>query len=67
VVWLDEVSAYLIVATRCLTYFPHEHRVTAGANLMGSDLYNNLIRYFITHLKELRDVRTLSHLSAVSL
>jgi hypothetical protein len=30
---------------------------TAGANLMGSDLYNNLIRYFITHLKSLRDVR----------
>ena len=29
---------------------------TAGANLMGSDLYNNLIRYFITHLKTLRDV-----------
>ncbi|TCD69043.1 hypothetical protein EIP91_009106 [Steccherinum ochraceum] len=26
-----------------------------GANLMGSDLYNNLIRYFVTHLKSLRD------------
>ncbi|KAF7982936.1 hypothetical protein HWV62_3733 [Athelia sp. TMB] len=26
-----------------------------GANLMGSDLYNNLIRYFISHLKTLRD------------
>ncbi|OBZ68755.1 Cullin-1 [Grifola frondosa] len=25
-----------------------------GANLMGSDLYNNLIRYFVTHLKALR-------------
>lgn len=24
---------------------------------MGSDLYNNLIRYFVTHLKGLRDVR----------
>ncbi|KIN92942.1 hypothetical protein M404DRAFT_628178, partial [Pisolithus tinctorius Marx 270] len=23
---------------------------TAGANLMGSDLYNNLIRYFVAHL-----------------
>lgn len=23
---------------------------------MGSDLYNNLIRYFVTHLKSLRDV-----------
>ncbi|KAM5538684.1 hypothetical protein V8D89_007713 [Ganoderma adspersum] len=29
------------------------HR-TAGANLMGSDLYNNLIRYFVNHLKGLR-------------
>lgn len=29
----------------------------AGANLMGSDLYNNLIRYFVTHLKGLREVR----------
>ncbi|CAL1712767.1 unnamed protein product [Somion occarium] len=26
-----------------------------GANLMGSDLYNNLIRYFVNHLKTLRD------------
>ncbi|KAF8523202.1 Cullin [Gautieria morchelliformis] len=26
-----------------------------GANLMGSDLYNNLIRYFVDHLKGLRD------------
>lgn len=26
-----------------------------GANLMGSDLYNNLIRYFVAHLKGLRD------------
>lgn len=26
-----------------------------GANLMGSDLYNNLIRYFVAHLKALRD------------
>ncbi|KAH8104831.1 Cullin-domain-containing protein [Cristinia sonorae] len=26
-----------------------------GANLMGSDLYNNLIRYFVQHLKSLRD------------
>ena len=32
----------------------------AGANLMGSDLYNNLIRYFINHLKTLRDVRTIN-------
>jgi hypothetical protein len=28
----------------------------AGANLMGSDLYNNLIRYFTQHLRHLRDV-----------
>lgn len=28
----------------------------AGANLMGSDLYNNLIRYFVGHLTELRNV-----------
>lgn len=28
----------------------------AGANLMGSDLYNNLIRYFVNHLKTLRTV-----------
>ncbi len=26
---------------------------------MGSDLYNNLIRYFVVHLKALRDVRYL--------
>ena len=29
----------------------------AGANLMGSDLYNNLIRYFVEHLRGLREVR----------
>jgi cullin 1 len=29
----------------------------AGASLMGSDLYNNLIRYFVGYLSELRDVR----------
>ncbi|KAI0301153.1 Cullin-domain-containing protein [Multifurca ochricompacta] len=27
----------------------------SGANLMGSDLYNNLIRYFVQHLRHLRD------------
>ncbi|KAF5369550.1 hypothetical protein D9758_002557 [Tetrapyrgos nigripes] len=26
-----------------------------GANLMGSDLYNNLIRYFVVHLRSLRE------------
>ncbi|KAI0042482.1 Cullin-domain-containing protein [Auriscalpium vulgare] len=33
-----------------------------GANLMGSDLYNNLIRYFVSHLRGLRDQSdTLQH------
>jgi cullin 1 len=32
----------------------------AGANLMGSDLYNNLTRYFSQHLRSLRDVRIYS-------
>lgn len=27
----------------------------AGANLMGSDLYNNLTRYFTTHLEAQRE------------
>ncbi|KDQ20808.1 hypothetical protein BOTBODRAFT_26822 [Botryobasidium botryosum FD-172 SS1] len=27
----------------------------SGANLVGSDLYNNLIRYFVRHLETLRD------------
>lgn len=27
-----------------------------GANLVGSDLYNNLIRYFVHHLETLREV-----------
>jgi len=31
--------------------------IPAGANLMGSDLYNHLIRYFSVHLKSLREVR----------
>ncbi|KAF8798755.1 Cullin-domain-containing protein [Phlegmacium glaucopus] len=30
-----------------------------GANLMGSDLYNNLIRYFVDHLKGLRQAKVL--------
>ena len=33
---------------------------SAGANLMGSDLYNHLIRYFVAHLKALRDVSGLT-------
>ncbi|KAJ3517434.1 hypothetical protein NLJ89_g499 [Agrocybe chaxingu] len=31
----------------------------SGANLMGSDLYHNLIRYFVTHLKGLREATDL--------
>jgi len=27
----------------------------SGANLMGSDLYNSLVRYFVQHLRHLRD------------
>jgi hypothetical protein len=33
------------------------HAHAAGANLMGSDLYNSLIKYLSNHLKELKDVR----------
>jgi hypothetical protein len=33
----------------------------AGANLMGSDLYNSLVRYFVQHLRHLRDVRYPNH------
>ncbi|OAX44271.1 hypothetical protein K503DRAFT_706539 [Rhizopogon vinicolor AM-OR11-026] len=29
---------------------------TAGANLLRSDIYDKLIRYFIVHLEHLRDV-----------
>ena len=32
----------------------------ASAYLMGLDIYNSLIRYFVCHLKLLRDVRDLS-------
>ena len=35
-----------------------EKKIKAGASLMGSDLYNNLIRYFVNHLKSLREVRS---------
>ncbi|KAH9999607.1 Cullin-domain-containing protein [Russula compacta] len=34
----------------------------SGANLMGSDLYNSLVRYFVQHLRHLRDFSdTLQH------
>ena len=35
---------------------------TAGANLMGSDLYRKLNEYFIAHLKSLHSVRSHSFL-----
>ncbi len=34
---------------------------------MGSDLYNNLIRYFVCHLKLLRDVRVAPVASTIPL
>lgn len=37
---------------------------SAGANLMGADLYGHLIRYFSTHLKILREVT--SHLTSLT-
>lgn len=33
--------------------------VTAGDNLMGSNLYNHFVRYFVGHSKNLRKVRSL--------
>jgi cullin 1 len=49
------------VAGRCLSLFtsppPLLTYPAAGANLMGSDLYNSLVRYFVQHLRHLRDVR----------
>ena len=40
----------------CLLLLPSANVGAAGANLMGSDLYNNLIKYFVNHLKTLRTV-----------
>jgi len=42
--------SFSLPARLLLTYAP------AGANLMGSDLYNSLVRYFVQHLRHLRDV-----------
>lgn len=50
--WAVDVS--LEIRFSCLSCKPDS--CVAGANLMGSDLYNNLIRYFVTHLKGLREV-----------
>ena len=36
---------------------------TAGANLMGSDLYNKLTKYLVQHLKTVREVRLLCTLT----
>lgn len=37
-------------------YCTSSHSST-GNNLIGSDLYNSLVRYFVQHLQHLRDVR----------
>ncbi|KAG9312849.1 Cullin repeat-like-containing domain protein [Chiua virens] len=34
-----------------------DHFETAGVNLMGPDLYHNLIQYSVTHLKSLKEAR----------
>ncbi|OCH90897.1 Cullin-domain-containing protein [Obba rivulosa] len=54
------MSLYTVAYNYCTSSKMHNagdgpglgHRT--GANLMGSDLYNNLIRYFVAHLKDLR-------------
>ena len=48
--WQGDVSPFSLPALLLLIYPP------AGANLMGSDLYNSLVRYFVQHLRHLRDV-----------
>jgi len=48
---LGNVSASsLFGRLQLLTYPP------AGANMMASDLYNSLARYFVQHVRHLRDV-----------
>ncbi|KII86882.1 hypothetical protein PLICRDRAFT_55777 [Plicaturopsis crispa FD-325 SS-3] len=56
------MSLYTVAYNYCTSSRMHgsgHEQVTmggrTGANLMGSDLYNNLIRYFIAHLQGLRD------------
>ena len=47
---LSNVSHALLPGRRILTY------PSAGANTMVSDLYNSLVRYFVQHVRHLRDV-----------
>ncbi|KAF9527571.1 Cullin [Crepidotus variabilis] len=54
------MSLYTVAYNYCTASKMHGHDSVglagrSGANLMGSDLYNNLIRYFVTHLKGLRE------------
>jgi len=56
------MSLYTVAYNYCTSSKMHGHTSDSlsignrtGANLMGSDLYNNLIRYFVTHLKSLRE------------
>ncbi|KAG1906467.1 Cullin-domain-containing protein [Suillus fuscotomentosus] len=50
------MSLYTVAYNYCTSSRMHNtYYRYSGANLMGSDLYNNLIRYFITHLKLLKD------------
>jgi len=53
--WADEVRAthFLSAVSHATHWFSLS---VAGANLMGSDLYNNLIKYFAEHLKGLLHV-----------
>jgi hypothetical protein len=53
--WPGDVSLSLHLPAASRWHIP-----LAGANLMGSDLYNSLVRYFVQHLRHLRDVRCFS-------
>jgi hypothetical protein len=53
---VQAVGVSVISIDECPEIRPQTDFAVAGANLMGSDLYNNLIRYFIVHLKNLKDV-----------
>ncbi|KIO06053.1 hypothetical protein M404DRAFT_139457 [Pisolithus tinctorius Marx 270] len=54
------IGLYTVAYNYCTSSRMHGDTAPApgsrtGANLMGSDLYNNLIRYFVAHLKSLRE------------
>ncbi|KAI6114120.1 Cullin-domain-containing protein [Pisolithus sp. B1] len=54
------IGLYTVAYNYCTSSRMHAdagpaHGTRTGANLMGSDLYNNLIRYFVAHLKSLRE------------